>query len=56
VIYESAGARDSLATGLPDNRRDGTDTRLELIPDRGHFFAEERPDQLVQRLSGFFNG
>jgi pimeloyl-ACP methyl ester carboxylesterase len=40
--------------GLPDSyRRYADDMTLEVVPDCGHFIAEERPDWLLQRLEGF---
>jgi len=34
--------------------RHGTDLRVELVPDAGHFLAEERPELVVESLLAFF--
>jgi pimeloyl-ACP methyl ester carboxylesterase len=41
--------------GVPDSYRDyADDMRLELVPDCGHFIAEEQPAWLLERLTRFF--
>jgi pimeloyl-ACP methyl ester carboxylesterase len=48
------GDRDPLTQGVPDSyRRFADDMRLELVPDCGHFIAEERPGWLLDRLERF---
>jgi pimeloyl-ACP methyl ester carboxylesterase len=48
------GDRDPLTQGVPDSYRDfADDMRLELVPDCGHFVAEERPRWLLERLAEF---
>ncbi|GAA1560682.1 alpha/beta hydrolase [Kribbella sancticallisti] len=50
------GEYDPLTIGVPDSYRDyADDMRLELVPDCGHFIAEERPEWLVERLKRFLN-
>jgi pimeloyl-ACP methyl ester carboxylesterase len=45
------GEHDPLTIGVPETYRDyADDMRLELVPDCGHFIAEERPDWLLERL------
>jgi pimeloyl-ACP methyl ester carboxylesterase len=44
------GQCDPLTDGVPDSYlRFAAHMRLELIPDCGHFIAEERPDWLLER-------
>jgi haloacetate dehalogenase len=39
---------------VPDSyRRFADDMSLELVPDCGHFIAEERPEWLLDRLETF---
>jgi pimeloyl-ACP methyl ester carboxylesterase len=46
------GDHDPLTIGVPESYRDyADDMQLELVPDCGHFIAEERPDWLLDRLS-----
>ena len=48
------GDRDPLTQGVPDSySRFADDMRLELVPDCGHFIAEERPEWLLDRLERF---
>jgi pimeloyl-ACP methyl ester carboxylesterase len=48
------GELDPLTQGVPDSyRRFADDMRLELVPDCGHFIAEERPAWLLDRLEAF---
>jgi pimeloyl-ACP methyl ester carboxylesterase len=48
------GDRDPLTKGVPHSYRDfADDMRLELVPDCGHFIAEERPEWLLERLERF---
>ena len=48
------GELDPLTQGVPDSyRRHADDMRLELVPDCGHFIAEERPRWLLDRLLAF---
>ena len=48
------GDRDPLTQGVPDSyRRFADDMRLELVPDCGHFVAEERPEWMLDRLERF---
>ena len=48
------GDRDPLTQGVPHSYRGfADDMRLELVPDCGHFIAEERPDWLLERLERF---
>jgi pimeloyl-ACP methyl ester carboxylesterase len=50
------GDHDPLTKGLPHSYRDHTDDcRLELVPDCGHFIAEEQPTLLLGYLDGFLN-
>ena len=50
------GACDPLTDGVPDSyRRFASDMLLELIPDCGHFIAEERPDELLERMTGWLS-
>ncbi len=45
------GEHDPLTIGVPETYRGyADDMRLELVPDCGHFIAEERPDWLLDRL------
>jgi pimeloyl-ACP methyl ester carboxylesterase len=48
------GAEDPLTRGVPGHwRHYADDMRLELLPDCGHFIADERPHELLDRLSTF---
>jgi pimeloyl-ACP methyl ester carboxylesterase len=48
------GEHDPLTQGVPHSyRRFADDMRLELVPDSGHFVAEERPQWLLERLAAF---
>ena len=48
------GERDPLSVGTPDSwRAFADDMRLELVPDCGHFIAEERPDWVLDRVLPF---
>jgi len=48
------GEQDPLTGGsLHSPRGRAADTRLEVLPECGHFVAEERPSELLDRLSGF---
>jgi pimeloyl-ACP methyl ester carboxylesterase len=48
------GELDPLTQGVPDSyRRFADEMRLELVPDCGHFIAEERPEWLLDRLERF---
>jgi pimeloyl-ACP methyl ester carboxylesterase len=48
------GEHDRLTQGISDSwRRYTDDMRLEEIPDCGHFMAEERPEELLDRLTEF---
>lgn len=48
------GEQDPLTPDVPRNFGPYTDDmRMEVIPDCGHFIAEERPDELLQRLAAF---
>jgi pimeloyl-ACP methyl ester carboxylesterase len=48
------GERDPLTQGVPHSYRSfADDMRLELVPDCGHFIAEERPEWLLERLERF---
>jgi pimeloyl-ACP methyl ester carboxylesterase len=48
------GEHDPLTIGVPDRYRLYTDDmRLELVPDCGHFIAEERPAELLDRAMDF---
>ena len=49
------GADDALTVGVPlsfERYADGM--RLELLPECGHFLAEERPDELLVRMTAFY--
>jgi pimeloyl-ACP methyl ester carboxylesterase len=49
------GEHDPLTIGVPDTYgRYTDDMRLDLIPDCGHFIAEERPEALLDRIIDFF--
>jgi pimeloyl-ACP methyl ester carboxylesterase len=49
------GEHDPLTIGVPDSyRRYAPQMSLELLPDCGHFIAEEAPEQLLARIEGFF--
>jgi pimeloyl-ACP methyl ester carboxylesterase len=51
------GACDPLTDGVPDSyRRFADDMQLDLIPDCGHFIAEERPGALLDRALSFLQG
>ena len=48
------GAEDPLTVGVPRNfRRYADEMRFEHVPDCGHFLAEERPDELLDRVTDF---
>ncbi len=48
------GEQDPLAGGsLHSPRRGAPDTQFEVLPGCGHFVAEERPAELLDRLTGF---
>jgi len=48
------GELDPLTQGVPDSyRRFADDMQLELVPNCGHFIAEERPQWLLDRLESF---
>ena len=48
------GALDPLTQGVPDSYRHyADDMRLELVPESGHFIAEEQPQALLDRLDSF---
>jgi pimeloyl-ACP methyl ester carboxylesterase len=48
------GEYDPLTKGTPDSyRRFADEMRLEIIPDCGHFLAEERPDVVAARILEF---
>ena len=48
------GAEDPLTRAVPQHwRRFADDMRLELVPDCGHFLAEERPQELLDRVVPF---
>jgi pimeloyl-ACP methyl ester carboxylesterase len=48
------GEHDSLTQGVPDSyRRYTDDMRFEELPDCGHFMAEERPQDVLDRLTDF---
>ena len=49
------GAEDPLTRAVPRSswRHYADDMRYELIPDCGHFLAEERPDELLDRVTDF---
>jgi pimeloyl-ACP methyl ester carboxylesterase len=48
------GEHDPLTQGVPHSyRRFADDMRLELVPDCGHFVAEEQPEWLLDRLERF---
>ncbi len=51
------GAEDPLTRAVPRDawRPYADDMRFELLPDCGHFLAEERPEELLDRLTEFFN-
>ena len=50
------GEHDPLTQGVPDSYRDyADDMHLELIPDCGHFIAEERPEWLLDRVLAFLD-
>ena len=49
------GEQDPLTIGVPDSyRRHADQMRLELLPDCGHFIAEEAPERLLVRMEEFF--
>jgi pimeloyl-ACP methyl ester carboxylesterase len=51
------GHHDPLTQGLPASyRKYADDMVLELVPDCGHFIAEERPDWLLERATTFLRG
>jgi pimeloyl-ACP methyl ester carboxylesterase len=48
------GEHDPLTKGVPDSySKYADDMSLELVPDCGHFIAEERPEWLLKRLGRF---
>jgi pimeloyl-ACP methyl ester carboxylesterase len=49
------GAEDPLTRAVPRDswRPYADDMRYELLPDCGHFIAEERPEELLDRLTDF---
>jgi pimeloyl-ACP methyl ester carboxylesterase len=48
------GEHDPLTIGTPDSwRRFADDMTVELVPDCGHFIAEERPDWVLDRVLPF---
>jgi pimeloyl-ACP methyl ester carboxylesterase len=51
------GAEDPLTQAVPRDawRPYADDMRFELLPDCGHFLAEERPDELLDRLTDFLD-
>lgn len=49
------GDRDPLGGALESQRRGAADTRFDVLPGCGHFVAEERPAELLERLSGFLD-
>jgi len=50
------GADDPLTVGVPLNfQRHADDMRLEIVPDCGHFLAEERPEKLLDRMLRFYS-
>jgi pimeloyl-ACP methyl ester carboxylesterase len=54
-ILHLNGEHDPLTIGVPDSyRRYAPRMSLELLPDCGHFIAEEAPEQLLARIEGFF--
>lgn len=49
------GAQDPLTRGVPDSyRRYSRDMRLRLLPECGHFIAEEAPELLLEQINAFF--
>lgn len=51
------GERDPLTAGVPLSFGDySDDMTFEMVPDCGHFIAEEQPDLLNQRLIEFLGG
>jgi pimeloyl-ACP methyl ester carboxylesterase len=49
------GEHDPLTVGVPHSyRRYADEMRLELLPDCGHFIAEEAPEALLARMGDFF--
>ena len=48
------GAHDPLSKGVPDSYRQfADDMRLELVPDAGHFMADENPAWTTERMLEF---
>ena len=48
------GAQDPLTIGTPGSwRRYADDMRYETLDDCGHFLAEEQPQELLDRITGF---
>ena len=48
------GEHDPLLPGVPSSyRKYADDMQLELVPDCGHFVAEEQPAWLLDRLERF---
>jgi pimeloyl-ACP methyl ester carboxylesterase len=48
------GGHDPLARDVPDSYRQfADDMRLELVPDAGHFIADENPRWVADRLLAF---
>jgi pimeloyl-ACP methyl ester carboxylesterase len=48
------GESDPLARGVPDSYKQfADDMRLEVVPDSGHFIADDNPAWLADRLLRF---
>jgi pimeloyl-ACP methyl ester carboxylesterase len=56
--YVLHGAQDPVIRPefLPGFSEHGDDVRIDLIPDAGHFIADEQPDLVADRLGRFFRG
>ena len=53
-VLHLEGAEDPLTIGTARNHhRYADDMRSELVPGCGHFLAEERPDEVLDRMTGF---
>ena len=51
------GDHDPLTIGTPGSwRRYADDMRYETVPDCGHFLAEERPQEVLDRITEFLGG
>ena len=51
------GADDPLTAGVPGSwRRYADDMRYETVADCGHFLAEERPEEVLDRINEFLGG